>query len=126
MEERESIQKLGGDMVVFYNAHPKLVAAWREQADDLPEDLVVVSDPDASLYEDLGTERASAAKLLVGGIVPGLKALREGRVAKATKADMQRLGADVAVGADGEIARLHLASSPDDRLPFGELVAALS
>jgi hypothetical protein len=39
---------------------------------------------------------------------------------------MLRLGADVAVRPDGEIAKLHLASSPDDRLAFAELVGALS
>jgi hypothetical protein len=38
---------------------------------------------------------------------------------------MLRLGADVAVRADGEIAALHRARNPDDRLAISDLVAAL-
>lgn len=125
LEDRTSIQELGGDIVLFYNAHPKLVAAWRRQAEDVPADLVVVADPDASLYEGLGTQRTNAAALAVRSIGSGMRAIASGRMPKATSADMLRLGADVAVRPDGTIAKLHLASSPADRLPLAELVAPL-
>lgn len=126
VEDRASIQALGGDLVVFYNAHPKLVAAWREQAEDIPADLEVLADPDASLYEGIGTRRTSPGKLVASSIGGGLRALKERRLPKATSADMLRLGADVAVRPDGTIAKLHLASSPDDRVPLSALVAALA
>ena len=58
----------------------------------------------------------------VGG---ALKSAREGIFAKPTRADMLRLGADVAVDADGDILLLHLAGSPDDRLPIADLIAAI-
>jgi hypothetical protein len=125
LEDRTSIQELGGDIVLFYNAHPKLVAAWRRQATDVPADIVVVSDPDATLYESLGTKRTNPVTLAAKSAVAGLRAIRAGRMPKATSADMLRLGADVAVRADGTIARLHLADAPEDRVPFRELVSAL-
>jgi hypothetical protein len=47
-------------------------------------------------------------------------------VPKLTRADMLRLGADAAVDASGEIVLLHVASSPDDRLPIEDLIDAVA
>lgn len=120
------IQKLDGELVVFFNAAPKLVESWRSQDDQIPADLPVVADPDAELYEKLGTiRRQSPLGLVPGSIGPLLGAAARGRLPKLTSADMLRLGADVAVRADGEIAMLHRARNPDDRLALSELAAAL-
>ena len=127
MEERESIQRLGGDLVVFYNAGIGLIETWQRHADGLPDDLVVVADARATLYKDLGTRRKSGyLSLLRGSVGPALTSARQGILPKPTRADMLRLGADAAVGPDGEIVTLHLAETPDDRVPMTELVAALS
>ena len=114
-------------MVVFFNADLRLVESWRGRDDEIPDELAVLADPRATVYDALGTERkGNYVSLMRGSIGPALKSAREGRIARATRADMLRLGADVAVRADGEIAKLHLAGSPDDRLPISELVAALT
>ncbi len=125
MEDRKSIQSLGGDLVVFYNARMELLQEWRGKGADLPEDLDVLADPGAELYKALGTTRIGVGKLLAGSVGGAVRSAREGRFPRLTATDMQRLGADVAVRPDGEIAELHLATSPDDRIPVGELVAAL-
>jgi hypothetical protein len=125
VEDRKAIQSLGGDLVVFYNASPALLQEWRGKGADLPDDLDVLADPQAELYEALGTTRLGVGKLLAGSLGGGLRSAREGRFPRLTSTDMQRLGADVAVRPDGEIAKLHLATSPDDRISIAELVAAL-
>lgn len=114
-------------MVIFFNAELPLVESWRGRDDEIPDDLPALADPEAIVYKALGTKRAgNYVSLMRGSIGPVLKSAREGRFARATSADMLRLGADVAVRADGEIAKLHLAGSPDDRLPISDLVAALT
>lgn len=118
------MQELGGDVVIAYNAGLRLVEGWRSRS-EMPDDLIVVADPDAQVYEALGTRRTDPVTLVAKSIVGGLKSARRGMVPKASRADMLRLGADVAVRADGEIALLHLAAGPDDRLPVEDLVAAL-
>ena len=85
----------------------------------------VLADPRAEVYEALGTKRTSPVPLVARSLAGGLRSLREGMLPRATRADMLRLGADVAVGPDGEIALLHVATSADDRLPPEELIAAL-
>ena len=62
---------------------------------------------------------------LATGILPALRAAADGHLPSLTSADMQRLGADAAVDADGEIVLLHRATSPDDRLDPAALQAAL-
>jgi hypothetical protein len=114
-------------MVIFFNAPVRMVEAWRRGVDWLPDEIAVLADPDATLYEALGTQRKSGyVSLMRGQVGPALKSAREGKFARLTRADMLRLGADVAVRADGEIAKLHLATSPEDRIDVGELVAALT
>lgn len=125
MEQRKLIEDRGGDLVVFFNAKPELVESWRE-SDPIPEGIAVLADPRARLYTALGTvRRDSALGLARGSLRPSVKAIASGRLPKLTSADMLRLGADVAVRDDGEIARLHRAATPDDRVELAELVAAL-
>jgi hypothetical protein len=114
------MQAKGADLVVFYNAKLDLL-----RGNDMPDALHVFADPRRQVYDALGTTRMSRLELVTSQIVPGVKALAKGEVAKATRADMQRLGADAAVRADGEIALMHVATSPDDRLDPAELIAAL-
>ena len=121
MEERGSSR-----IVIFFNAPLRMVEAWRRGVDWLPDEIDVLADPDATLYDALGTQRKSGyLSLMRGQIGPVLKSAREGKFARPTSADMLRLGADVAVGADGEILKLHLATSPEDRLEIRELREAL-
>jgi hypothetical protein len=110
---------------VVFNADVQMVADWRRTA-DLPAEALVVADPEAMLYRELGTERLDPLRLIVKGFAGALRSAREGIWARPTKTDMLRLGADVAVDSDGNITLLHLASSADDRLPTGRLLESLS
>jgi hypothetical protein len=113
--------------VIFFNAELPLVESWRRGTDWLADDVPVLADPDATVYDALGCKRASSYMgLMRGQIGPVLRSAREGKLARPTSADMLRYGADVAVAADGEIAMLHLAGSPDDRVNVSELQAALT
>jgi hypothetical protein len=114
------MQSLGADLVVFFNAKPDVI-----RGSEIPEALHVLADPKRQVYDPLGTTRISLIALSLASAVAGAKALAAGELPKATRADMQRLGADAAVLADGEIALLHPATSPDDRLDPAELIAAL-
>ena len=114
------MQDVGADLVVFYNAKPELL-----RGHEMPDALHVLADPRRQVYDGLGTTRMSKLALMTSQLVPGAKALAKGEIPQATRSDMQRLGADAAVRADGEIALLHLATSPDDRLDPAELIAAL-
>lgn len=109
----------------MFNADVKMVADW-ERAAGLPAEVLVVADPEASLYRDLGTERQDPISLIVRSVTGGIRSARQGLLPRATRADMLRLGADVAVDANGDVALLHRASGPDDRLPIERLVAALA
>ena len=120
------IEGQGGELVVFFNAAPELVESWRAQDARIPDDLAVVADAGAGLYEALGTaRRQNPLELVPGSIGPLFGAAARGHLPKLTRADMLRLGADVAVGPDGEIARLHRARHPADRIALPDLVAAL-
>jgi hypothetical protein len=114
------MQKLGADLVVFFNAKPDVI-----RGSEIPEALHVLADPRRKVYDPLGTTRISLLDLSLSSALAGARALAAGELPKATRADMQRLGADAAVRADGEIALLHRATSPDDRLDPADLIAAL-
>lgn len=114
------MREAGGELVVFYNAKPEVL-----RGHDLPDALHVLADPRRQVYDGLGTTRMSKLGLVTKQIVPAVKALAQGEIAKATRADMQRLGADVVVDADGEVVFIHRATSPDDRVDPRELVAHL-
>ena len=105
--------------MVFFNARLEVA---REA--ELPDAVTVLADPRRQVYDALGTRRISKLALLTS-LPAGLDAALHGRLPHLTKSDMQRLGADVAVRADGEIARLHVASGPSDRVAVSELIAAL-
>jgi hypothetical protein len=110
--------------VVVFNADLDMVEDWRAGV-DLPDDVRVVADPEAQLYRDLGTERQDPITLVLRSLKGALNSAREGIFAKPTRADMLRLGADVAVDADGDMVLLHRATGADDRLPTSDLLAAL-
>jgi hypothetical protein len=112
-------------LVVFYNADLSLVQEWADAHPDVAGRMRVVADRRGEVYRALGTRRQDPVRLMTSSIGPGLKSLRQGLLPKATRADMLRLGADVAIDAEGEITRLHLASSPDDRLGPEELLGVL-
>ncbi len=114
------MQSLGADLVVLFNARLDVIRGSK-----IPEALHVLADPSRKVYDPLGTTRISVLDLSRRSVVASAKALAAGELPKATRADMRRLGADVAVRADGEIALLHRATDPDDRLDPAELIAAL-
>jgi hypothetical protein len=126
VEARQSVRELGGDVVVFFNAPLEVIRDWRRRADDVPADLEVIADPDALVYKALGTVRKSVGSMLASTPGAVLKAARAGRLPRLTRTDMLRQGADAAVRADGEIAKLHLAQAPADRLETADLVASLA
>ena len=101
-----------------------MVPKWHGGA-DLPSGIRVAADPKAQLYKDLGTERQDPVTLVVRSLKGALTSAREGLFAKPSRSDMLRLGADVAVDPDGNMALLHRADSADDRLPTRDLLAAL-
>jgi hypothetical protein len=115
------MQAKGADLVVFFNAKPDVV-----RSSEIPDALYVLADPRRRVYDPLGTTRISWLSLGLSSVGSGVKALAAGELPKATRADMQRLGADAVVRADGEIALLHRATSPDDRLDPAGLIAALT
>jgi hypothetical protein len=126
VEDLESIQSAGAELVVFFNATLELVDSWRSKDEKIPEHLLVVADERATVYDALGTERkGNYVSLARGSLGPALTSALHGRLPRATGADMLRLGADVAVRADGEITQLHLASTPDDRVPLTQLLTSL-
>ena len=121
------IRQLGGEIVVFYAADLELVESWRHRAAEIPRDLPVLADPEAGVYRRLELRRSgSYLQLARGGLGPVIASAREGRIPRPTRADMLQLGGDAAVGPDGEIAQLHRAGSPDDRIALRDLVDALA
>ena len=92
----------------------------------MPADYLVVADPDAEVFESLGTIRQNPVSLMTKAIGGGIKSAREGIFPKPTRADVLRLGADAAVDAHGNILLLHLADSADDRLPIADLIDAIN
>ena len=112
--------------MIFYNADPSLVQEWVDAHPDVADGLRVVADADGVVYRALGTRRQDPVRLIGGSVLAGLKSARQGLVPKLTRADMLRLGADAAVDASGEIVLLHVASSPDDRVPIEDLIDAVA
>lgn len=128
LAHREAVRELGGDVVLFFNSGLEYTRMWTEKSKergDIPADLTVAIDPDATLYEAVGTIR--------GGIfdevakTPGMLWRSRGHVRKwrLTQNDMLRMGADLAVRPDGEIALRHICRSPEDRADPAAVVAAL-
>ena len=112
-------------LVVFYNADISVAQEWADAHPDVAGSVrAVVADRRGEVYRALGTKRTDPVRLIGGSVVAGLKSARQGILPRATKADMLRLGADVVVGADGEIVFVHLADTPDDRVPVEQLLTA--
>lgn len=124
LEAHDEIAALGARLLVAFNADRPLVEEWAREAEP-PDGVLVGADPGAVLYEALGTTRQGVVPLLAKSMLGGLRSATQGMFPHQTRADMQRLGADVAVRADGEIALLHLAESADDRIGPEALIAAL-
>jgi hypothetical protein len=125
VEAHDAARAGGAALVIVFNADAQMVADWKRSV-DLPADGVhVVADPGAELYRALGTDRLDPVRMLLRGFKGAIRSAREGLWAKPTRADMLRLGADVAVDANGNVALIHRATSPDDRLPTERLLEAL-
>jgi hypothetical protein len=125
-EAHDEIEQQGASVVVFFNADLDLVEDWHKGAGHMPADYLVVADPDAEVFESLGTIRQNPVSLMTKAIGGGIKSAREGIFPKPTRADVLRLGADAAVDAHGNILLLHLADSADDRLPIADLIDAIN
>lgn len=121
---RGEVQALGGDIVVFFNAKADYVRMWFEKS-DLPRDLKVVMDPDAALYEEIGTIRGNLAGQMKDGVAQIWRARSDIRKWRLSSNDMLRMGADLAVAPDGEIVFRHICQDPEDRADPRAVVAAL-
>jgi peroxiredoxin len=128
LARREELRALGGDVVLFFNSGVEYTQKWTEQAvagGQLPGDLTVAIDPAATLYEELGTIRSGMvehpAKVL-GSLWRARSHIGQWRL---TPNDMLRMGADVAVRADGEIALRHICRDPEDRADPAAVIEAL-
>lgn len=125
---REELRALGGDLVLFFNADAGYTEMWTrrmKENGDLPADLTVAIDPDATLYRDLGTVRGGYLDDVLS--TPGMLWRSRAHVRKwrLTRSDMLRMGADVAVRPDGGIALRHVCADPEDRADPAAVVAAL-
>ncbi len=86
----------------------------------------VVTDVDRELYRALGVVRGTRRQVWsLGTLKMYWHLLRSGRRVRRTNEDVQQLGADVVVAADGTIVELFLPPSPDARPSIDELLAAL-
>lgn len=100
-------------------------SAWRDERG--LQSALVIADPELTLYRTLGARRpAPLWALRPRVVVAGLKALlRRESVGFTRGDDTLQLGADVVIDGEGHIALLHLANDAADRVPPGELIAAM-
>lgn len=128
LERRDEVRALGGDVVLFFNAQVEYVTMWarkNREAGDIPADLTVVMDPDATLYEELGTVRSAMLGELthtLGSLWRTKSHIRKWRL---SGNDMLRMGADVGVAPDGEMVFRHICPGPEDRARPEDVIAAL-
>jgi hypothetical protein len=89
--------------------------------------VLVIADPERSLYRALGARRPAPLWILRPRVLAtGFRALAAGRRSTWTRGDdTLQLGADVVADRNGRIAFLHLASSAADRTAPEELVAVV-
>jgi peroxiredoxin len=132
LTHRDELRAVGGDIVLFFNADLAYTRMWVAKSVEeghLPADLQVAVDSDAELYEAIGTVRRGLVGSLVGGLRQTLGSLWRSRAHigkwRLTSNDMLRMGADVAVRADGTIALRHVCADPEDRADPHHVVAAL-
>jgi hypothetical protein len=120
------MQAMGADLVVFFQAAGWIAEKWFADTEAMPRDLLVVADESGDVYLGLGTNRPSWYGLLFHGAKGAMgRAKAAGFKVKASRSDMRRMGADIVVDANGDIAFLHLAEHADDRVDPAELVAKL-
>lgn len=101
-------------------------SAWRAEL-DLADTVLVLADPERTLYRALGARRPAPLWMLRPRVVAaGLRAVAAREPVSVTRGDdTLQQGVDVVIDAQGEIALLHRATDPADRTPPDELVAAL-
>jgi hypothetical protein len=125
---RQELRAMGGDIVLFFNADVDYVRRWVEHSvdkGDIPADLTVAMDPDARLYEEVGTIRGSLLDQALhagGSLWRARKHIRKWRL---SSNDMLRMGADVAISPGGEIALRHICQDPEDRAAPDDVLVAL-
>lgn len=115
MRSRDDI----GRVVVVGHGQPQEL---REHHTNLPPEVVLVADPDHSLYKAFSAKRLRSAlhmmikptsiPTIVMHLVHGGKLIRAGQ-------DILQLGADVVLDTDGNACWKHLSKRPDDRPPLG-------
>jgi hypothetical protein len=117
--------ELGARLACVTFAMPRLLAAFeRELALDIP----LYGDPDRALYEALGFERGSVARVWLDPRVwaqyVGLVA--RGRRPRRLKQDTLQLGGDALVDADGRLRWLYRSRGPADRPSVDALSGAIA
>lgn len=122
---RDELRQQGGDMIVFFNSKVEYTTAWAKQS-DLPQDLTIAIDPDAMFYEALGTIRGGLVDQTMSGLGQLWRARNDIRKWRLTNNDMLRMGADVGVAPDGQIAFKHICRNPEDRADPRAVIAALA
>lgn len=124
LEHRDALRALGGDLVVLHPSRPD-TRTLRARRAELPADLRIACDPDAILYDALGTIRGELVDQLRHQLGSLWRARADVRKWRLTRSDMLRMGADVAVGPDGTIALKHICTGPEDRADPRAVLAAL-
>ena len=120
----ERIAEFGdAEIAVVTFTDPQRLAAYVEH---LGVTFPVVTDVDRRLYQALGVVRGTRRQVWsLGTLKMYGKLLRSGRRLHRAHEDIQQLGADVVVTADGTIAKLFLPATPDARPGVDELLTAL-
>jgi hypothetical protein len=104
-------------------ADPADLDAYREH---LALPFPVLTDPDRSLYRELGFERAGWRTVYNRGTLTlYARLLRQGRRLRRPVEDTRQLGGDAVYGPDGELSIVFRPPSPDARPSIAELVAAV-
>jgi hypothetical protein len=111
------------EIAVVTFTDPQRLSAYVEH---LGVTFPVVTDVDRRLYQALGVERGTRRQVWsLGTLKMYGELLRSGRRLRRSHEDIQQLGADVIVTADGTITKLFLPATPDARPGVDELLTAL-
>ncbi len=121
---RDHLDQFGDARIAVVTfATPERLAAYRAH---LGLSFDVVADTDRVLYELLGAQRGTNRQVWSPGTLRMyVRLIRAGRRPRRPTEDIHQLGADAVIGRDGTLRYLSLPSSPDQRPPISELVAAL-
>ncbi len=122
-EQRNRLEELGA-VAVAVGFSP--TTALAELAEHLAWPWPFLSDVDRVLYERLGLARARLRDVYAPATLRiYAEAARRGEVVQRPVEDSRQLGGD-AVVRSGEVVRLWRPSSPDDRPPVHEMLAAVA